>query len=188
MDALLSAFVAAGLAEWGDKSQLIVAALAARSGRPGLVLAGLLVAAALSSAAAAVAGMLIAGTITIRAMSLMVALSLLFAGATGLFLRRKPAIGSARTPVIVAAVILCLAASLGDRTQFITFALSGRFDSPAFAAAGATAGIFAASVPAALLGAGFASVVPLRAIRIGGAILFLIVGFVVAMKSLQLSA
>jgi putative Ca2+/H+ antiporter (TMEM165/GDT1 family) len=187
MDALLSAFVAAGLAEWGDKSQLIVALLAARSGRPGLVLAGALVAAILSSAAAAFAGMLIGGTITIRAMSLLVALALLFAGVTGLIRRGTPSIGSPRTPVIVAAAILCLAAEMGDRTQFITFALAGRFDSPAFAAAGATAGIFAASVPAALLGAGFASAVPLRAIRLAGAALFLIVGFVVAMKALQLS-
>ena len=187
MDALLSAFVAAGLAEWGDKSQLIVALLAARSGRPGWVLAGLLVAALLSSAAAAVAGLLIADTITIRAMSLLVALALLFAGVAGLIRRGTPSIGSPRTPVFLAAAILCLAAEMGDRTQFITFALAGRFDAPAFAAAGASAGIVVASIPAALLGAGFAAAVPLRAIRLGGAALFLIVGFVVAMKALQLS-
>jgi putative Ca2+/H+ antiporter (TMEM165/GDT1 family) len=42
-------------------------------------------------------------------------------------------------------------------------------------------------VPAALLGAGFTSAVPLRAIRLAGAALFLIVGFTVAMKALQLS-
>ena len=89
--------------------------------------------------------------------------------------------------MILAAAILCLAAQMGDRTQFITFALAGRFDSPALAAAGATAGIVAASVPAALLGAGFAKAVPLRAIRIGGAFLFLITGFVVAVKALQLA-
>ena len=89
--------------------------------------------------------------------------------------------------MILAAAILCLAAQMGDRTQFITFALAGRFDSPALAAAGAAAGIFAASVPAALLGASFGSAVPLRAIRIGGAFLFLITGFVVAVKALQLA-
>jgi Ca2+/H+ antiporter, TMEM165/GDT1 family len=187
MDALLSAFVAAGLAEWGDKSQLVVAALAARSGRPGLVMAGLFAATLLSCAAAAAAGMLVGGTITIRAMSLMVALSLLFAGIAGMIRRGEPAIGSPRTPVILAAAILCLAAQMGDRTQFITFALAGRFDSPALAAAGATAGIVAASLPAALLGAGFARAVPLHAIRIGGGFLFLITGFVVAVKALQLA-
>ncbi|WP_129792034.1 TMEM165/GDT1 family protein [Sphingosinicella sp. CPCC 101087] len=187
MDALVTAFVAASLAEWGDKSQLLVALLAARSGRPGLVLAGALAAAILSSAAAAFAGTLIGGTITIRAMSLLVALALLFAGVAGLVRRGPPALGSPRTPAILAAAILCLAAQMGDRTQFITFALSGRFDSPSLAAAGAIAGILGAAVPAALLGRSFATTVPIRAIRIVGAFLFLITGFVVALKALQLS-
>ena len=35
MDALLTAFVAAFLAEWGDKTQLVVAMLAATTGKPG---------------------------------------------------------------------------------------------------------------------------------------------------------
>ncbi|MGZ8310897.1 MAG: TMEM165/GDT1 family protein, partial [Allosphingosinicella sp.] len=140
MDALLTAFVTAALAAWGDKTQLIVALLAARSGRPGRVLAGLFLAALISSTVAAFAGTLIAGTINIQAMTLMVALSLLFAGIAGFIPRKSPSIGSERTPVLISALILCLAAEMGDRTQFITFALAGRFDSPALAAAGATAG------------------------------------------------
>ena len=186
MDALVTAFVGAALAEWGDKTQLIVALLAARSGRPGLVLAGLFLAAVASSAAAAFAAALIAGTITIRAMSLLVALALLFAGVAGLIRRQPPSIGSARTPVLIAAPLLCLAAETGDRTQFLTFALAGRFD-PVLAAGGAAAGIVAACIPAALLGAKLQSTLPVRAIRLGGAGLFLIVGFVVAVSALQLT-
>ncbi|WP_114954536.1 TMEM165/GDT1 family protein [Sphingosinicella terrae] len=187
MDALVTAFVAAFIAEWGDKTQLIVALLAARSGRPGLVLAGLLVAATVSAAVAAFAGALVGATITIRAMSLMVALALLFAGVAGLFRRGTPSIGSARTPVLLAALLLCLAAEMGDRTQFITFAVAGRFDSPALAACGATAAIFAAAVPAAFLGDKLRAAVPLRAIRIAGAILFLVAGFIVAVHALRLA-
>lgn len=187
MDALVTAFVAAFIAEWGDKTQLIVALLAARSGRPGLVLAGLFVAAALSAALAAFAGALIGATITIRAMSLMVALALLFAGVAGLFRRGAPSIGSARTPVLVAALLLCLAAEMGDRTQFITFAVAGRFDSPALAACGATAAILAVALPAALLGDKLMAVIPLRKIRIAGAILFLLTGFIVAVHALRLA-
>ena len=187
MDALVTAFVAAALGEWGDRTQLIVAMLAARSGRPGLVLIGLLLAALASSLAAAYAGILIASTITIRAMTLMVALSLLFAGVSGLIRRKEPAAGSTRTPLVLAAFILCLAAEIGDRTQFMTFALAGRFNSPVLAAAGATAAIFAAALPAALLGERLKSVVPLRGIRIGVAILFLIAGFLTAINALQLA-
>lgn len=187
MDALVTAFVSAFLAEWGDKTQLLVALLAARSGRPGHVLAGLLLAAIASSTVAAFAGALIGPTITIRAMSLMVALALLFASAAGLFRRAAPSIGSGRTPVFLAALLLCLAAEMGDRTQFLTFALAGRFDSPALAAAGAAAAIVAAALPAAWLGEKLTSVVPLRAIRIGSAALFIVAGFVVAVHALRLA-
>lgn len=186
MDALVTAFVAAALAEWGDKTQLIVALLAARSGRPGLVLLGLFLAAAASNIAAAFAADLVAGMISLRAMTLMVALALLFAGVAGLIRRQPPSIGSAKTPVILAAPLLCLAAELGDRTQFLTFALAGRFE-PVLAAAGATAGIVAAGVPAALLGARLQTALPVRAVRIGGAILFLLVGFLVAVSALRLT-
>ena len=187
MDALVTAFVAAALAEWGDRTQLLVALLAARSGRPGTVLIGFLAAALVSNAVAGFAGTLIAHTITIRAMTLLVALALLFAGVAGLIRRSPPGMGSGRTPLFLAAFILCLAAEFGDRTQFLTFALAARFDSPALAAGGATAGMLAAAVPASLLGERLQSALPVRAIRLGGAALFLLVGFIVAVNALQIA-
>jgi len=186
MDSLLTAFVAAALAEWGDKTQLLVAVLAARSGRPGIVLAALFVAALASSALAAVAGVYIAQTITIRALTLLVALALLFAGAAGLFRRKTPDPGSLRLPLFVAATILLFAAELGDRTQFLTFALAGRFGSAPLAAAGATAGILAACLPALLLASHFPAKVPVRAIRYTVAALFLAAGFATAVSALRL--
>ena len=187
MDALVSAFVAAALAEWGDRTQLLVALLAARYGRPGTVLIGFLVAAAVSNAVAGIFGSFIAGIITIRAMTLLVALALLFSGVAGLIRRNPPGVGSGRTPLILAAMILCLAAELGDRTQFLTFALAARFDSPGLAAAGATAGMLTAAIPAALLGERLQSVVPAHTIRLAGAALFLLVGFIVAVNALQIA-
>ena len=186
MDALLTSFVAAALAEWGDHTQLLVALLAARSSRPGTVLLGLFLATLVSSAVAAALGGLIADVITIRAMTLLVALALLFAGVAGLIKRQQPSAGSERMPVLLATFFLCLAAELGDRTQFLTFALAARFD-PLLAAGGATAGILAAGVPAALLGSKLVSAVPVRAIRIAGGAVFLITGFLVAMTALRLT-
>ena len=187
MDALVSAFVAAALAEWGDRTQLLVALLAARSGRPWQVLLALLVAAIVSNGVAAYAGAFIAGAINIRATSLLLALALLFAGVAGLIRRGPPSLGSARIPVLVDAIILLLAAELGDRTQFLTFGFAARFDSPALAAAGATAGILAAGIPAALLGARLQDAVPIHVIRLAGAALFLLVGFFVGVNALQLA-
>jgi putative Ca2+/H+ antiporter (TMEM165/GDT1 family) len=186
MDALVTAFVAAFLAGWGDRTQRIAAALSARSGRPLLVLAGLAAAAAASGTIAAIGAALIAPTITIRAMTLMTALALLFAGVSG-FIPRKRDAAETRVPLIIAAFILCLAAETGDRAQFLTFALAGRFESPILAGAGATAGLIAACAPAALLGARFDRTIPLRVVRLVIAILFLIIGFIVAVNALRLT-
>ncbi len=187
MEAIVTNFVAAAAAEWGDKTQIIVALLAASSRRPLTVLLGLLAAAAFSSALAAFAGIVVSRTLHPDAMTLMVALALLFAGAAGFIRRRLPSIGSGRAPVLLTAFLLCLAAEVGDRTQFLTFALSGRFGSPALAAAGATAGILAAAIPAALAGRALIEARPARTIRIAAAILFLISGFVTAIAALGLS-
>ena len=187
MDALVTAFVAAALGEWGDRTQLLIALLAARSGRPGTVLAGFVIAALVSNAFAAYFGMLVAQTITIRAMTLLVAVALLFSGIAGLIRRNPPSTDFGRTPLLLAVILLCLGTELGDRTQFLTFALAGRFDAPALAAAGATAGMVTAALPALVLGERLQSVVPIRAIRLGGAALFLLVGFLVAITALQIA-
>src|SRR4051794_24540570 len=69
LDALLTAFLAAALGEWGDKSQLAAALLAARYGKPGAVLAGISLAALANSALAAFGGALIHAEIVPRAAS-----------------------------------------------------------------------------------------------------------------------
>lgn len=187
MDALVTAFVAAFLAGWGDPTQRVTARLSARTGRPGFVILGLIVAIVASSVVAGAAGVLIADTVSVSAMSLMVALALLYGGVAGLIPRRDPSLGSMSLPTLFTAAILCLAAELGERAQFLTFALAGRFGSMELAAAGATAGTLAACLPAALLGDRFFEAVPLRAIRYGVAALLLVAGFIVAVGALGLA-
>ena len=186
MEALVTSFVAALLAGWSDKTQLVAAMLAERTQRPWLTLAGLILALAASNIIAAIAGVYVAQLINLRAATLLTALALLFAGASGLIPRRKPRAATVRWPLL-SAFILGLAAELGDRTQFLTFALAGRFDSAPFAAAGATAGALAACLPAFVLGARLQRTVPLRAIRYTGAALFLLTGFIVAVQALRLT-
>ena len=117
-------------------------------------------------------------------MTLMTALALLFGGVSASIPRKRKETVTARLP-LVTAFILCLAAEMGDSAQFLTFALAGRFASAPLAAAGATAGIAAACLPAAILGDRLETAVPIRALRYGVAALFLVVGFIVAMKALQ---
>ncbi|TMJ13901.1 MAG: UPF0016 domain-containing protein [Alphaproteobacteria bacterium] len=187
MDALLSTFLAAALAEWGDKTQLLVMAIAARHGRAGPVVAAAALAALLNSLLAAAGGVLVHDFVTIRALSLLVALALLFAAAAPLLRWRvKVQDGAVTGGLFLGTFGAFFIAELGDKSQFLTFALAARFDSWLLAAAGATAGIIAASLPAALLGAGFSKSVPVRGIRAGIAIVFLVLGFVTAISALRL--
>src|SRR4051812_7055496 len=151
MPALLASFVAAFLCAWGDKTQLLAAMLAEGTKTPGRILAGASLAALASNFVAAFAGIWIAATINIRAMTLLTALALLFAGLSGIIPRRQKPEAVPRWP-IVATFILCLAAEMGDRIQFLTFAFAGRFASAPLAAAGATAGTILACIPAVMLG------------------------------------
>lgn len=187
MDALLISFLAAALGEFGDRTQLLVALLAVRFGRAWPVLAGVAVGALANTLIASVAGALINDGITLRAISLLVAVALIYSGATGFFEKKPLAIGQGwRLGAFLTSAILFFLAEFGDKSQFLTFAVAAQYDAMVLAAVGATAGILAASAPAALLAGKFRETLPLRPIRYGVSILFLFGGFVVAINALRL--
>ena len=187
MEALLPAFIAAALAEWSDKTQLVILALAIRYGRPGPLLIGVAVGALASGLFAGFAGTLVHGTVTLRALSLLLGVALIFAGASAFLARKTPDYAATLAgPAAFAAALGVFLAEFGDRTQFITFAIAARYDSMLLAAFGATAGLVAASIPAAVLGPKLAAVVPVNLLRIGAGFLFLLFGVVVALNALEL--
>ena len=187
MEPLLTSFIAAGLAEWGDKTQLLVVALAARYGRPGPILAGVALAASVNCLFAGIGGVIVNEYVTLRAISLLVGVALLFAGFAGFVARRPPTVeAAARGGPLLHAAAGFLIAELGDKTQFITFAIAAQYDAVLLAAAGAVAGIVAANLPAALLGTELLRAVPVRPIRYAVAVLFVLVGFIVAVNALRL--
>jgi putative Ca2+/H+ antiporter (TMEM165/GDT1 family) len=186
VETLIGTFVAAGLAEFGDKSQLLVIALLLRFGRPGAVLAGVAIGALANAAIAAVGGAAIHDMIMLRALSLLLALALLYAGIAGLIAVRPPALPGWKLPVALTSALAFFLAEFGDKTQFLTLALAARYDAPLLAAAGATAGVIAANLPVLALGARAPDMLPLRAIRIGASACFLLTGSIVAINALRL--
>ena len=187
MDALVPAFLAALLAEIGDKTQFLAILLAARFVRPGPVLAGIACAAVANSLIAAIGGALIAGMIPFRAFNLLLALALLFAGGGALLPQKQPDVGIYdKAGIFAASLIAFFILELGDKTQFLTFAFAARSQTPLLAGAGAAAGIIVASVPAVVMGAALPATLPLRRIRIGVGILFVLVGVVVGLTALRL--
>ena len=189
MDALLTTFLAALLAEMGDKTQLLVLALAIRYKSVLPVLLGVAVAALANNALAAFGGTLIHGLITLRATSLLVALALVFAGVAG-FIGQKDVsdMGSSwkTGPFLTSACVFFLL-EFADKTQFLTAALSAQYNAFLLATVGATLGVLAANAPVAFLGSRAQEVLPLKRLRIGISALFLLAGFVVAINALRLT-
>ncbi len=189
MDALLTTFLAALLAEIGDKTQLFALALVVRYRRPMPVLAGVAVAALANNALAAFGGVLINGMITLRAISLLLAVALVFAGVAG-FIRQtdEAEMGSTwKTGPFVTSAACFFLHEFGDKTQFLSVALAAQYDALALAALGATAGVMAANVPVALFADRAGAELPLRRIRYAIAALFLLVGFIVGINALRLT-
>lgn len=187
MDALLPPLVAAFLAEWGDKTQLLAVLLAIRFRRSNAVLIGIAAAALLNCLLAAFAGSLIAGLITFRAMTLMTALALIFAGAGALLPQKPPKYESRGTGGAALASFFAFAVlEFGDKTQFMTTTLAARADSIWLAGIGAAVGVTSASVPAVLIAERFSAVLPLRAIRSGAGLILLMAGLLTAVSALRL--
>lgn len=183
MGALLPAFVAALLAEFGDKTQLLVLMLAAHFGRRRPVLAGIALAAAANGVISAAGGELIAGLITPEARALMLALALLFAGAGALLPVKPPtSVAGWRLGAFASSFGAFLILEFGDKTQFLTAAIAARYGAPILTAIGATAGVVIASALALLLG----DALPRARLRTGAAALFLVIGVAVAIGALGL--
>ena len=182
MEALLTAFVTIALAEFGDKTQLLVIALLAAWGRPAPVICGLAAAALTSAILAAYAGALIHGSITTRAAALLLALALAYAGVAGLIGARPAKPVAAGWAPALTAFILLLAGEMGDKSQFLAFGVAARYDSWPLAATGAAAGVIAANLPAFALGAHFRP----ETARIPIGILFLVVAALAGLAALRL--
>ena len=183
----MAALVAALLAQASDRTPWLTAILSDRFARPGLVIAGTVIALMIGNSIAAIGGAIIGSRIPPSAQTLLLALALLSAGGSALFptkLRDRLSgwrIGAFLTSLLGVAIL-----GLGDRTQFITAALAARTPTPALAAIGATIGALAVNVPAIIAGETARRALPLAAIRITIGLLFLVVGAVLALSALRL--
>ncbi|WP_034157853.1 TMEM165/GDT1 family protein [Sphingomonas sp. ERG5] len=187
MDALMAAFVAALLAQASDRTPWLTAILSTRFARPGAIILATAIALAIGNGVAAIGGMLIGPHMPPNARDLFLALALLSAGGSALFPIKPPdrlegwRIGAFMTSLLGVAIL-----AAGDRTQFITLAISSRSSSPALAAVGATIGALAVNIPAIMMGEAARKRLSIAAIRITIGILFLIVGTILGLGAIRL--
>ena len=175
MEALLISLVTVALAEIGDKTQLLALVLAAKYRQPWPICAGILVATLANHALAGGFGALIAEWISPQMLRWLVALSFLAVAAWTLKPDRADEADVARGSghgTFAAALIAFFLAEMGDKTQIATAVLAASYHPLWQVVAGTTTGMLLADVPAVWLGARFATRLPLKAARIGAALLF----------------
>lgn len=192
MDALAAAGIAFGaifLAEFGDKSQLLVLAFATRYSA-GPVIAGVIVAAAVIQGVSVLVGAAVGAALPENAVAVVAGVAFLAVGAWTLLAGEdgdaspEPAATVTRgRAAAFAAVALTVAGAfilgeLGDKTMLATFALAASQGAvPTWI--GSTAGEVAANLVAVAVGRQVGTRLSPRAIRIGSAALFALVGAVV---------
>lgn len=177
MEAVLISFVVVAFAEFGDKTQLFAMVLATRFKRPLPIIAGIFAATVANHLVAAAGGYYLANLLGGFWFRLAIALSFIAMGAWALVPQNQtpePSVSGASA--FLAALIGDFVLEIGDKTQVATVALAARFHSVLLVAAGTTLGMLAADIPAVLLAGRATTLVPLRYVRIGAALIFLALG------------
>ncbi len=180
MDALLTSTALVALAEMGDKTQLLAMLLAARFRKPLPIILGILVATLANHFLAALVGHEVAGLIDAPWFRYAVAIGFIAMAAWTLipdtFDEDEPLRAPTRAGVFVTTLVAFFLVEMGDKTQVATVALGARFANVFAVTAGTTLGMMIANVPAVLGGEALARRVPMKALQLGAALLFLLLG------------
>jgi putative Ca2+/H+ antiporter (TMEM165/GDT1 family) len=179
MEALLTSTVIVALAEIGDKTQLLAMVLAARFRKPVPIAAGILLATIANHFLAALAGYYVAGLLEGAWFRYAVGLSFIAMAAWTLVpdkLDDDERQGISGAGAFVTTLVAFFLVEIGDKTQIATVALAARFEAVVMVTIGTTIGMLLANVPVIYLGDKLVSRLPLNAVRIGAALLFLVLG------------
>ncbi|WP_028081239.1 TMEM165/GDT1 family protein [Solimonas soli] len=179
MEAFLVSTGVVLLGEIGDKTMLLALLLATRFRRPLPVIAGILVATLLNHALAGLIGGWVRTVLPSGWLPWIVGGLFIAVGLWALVPDKidedeaKPAGDGSAFLVTALAFFL---AEIGDKTQIATTLLAARFDSLLAVVAGTTTGMMLADVPVIFIGSALAAKLPLKAIRIVAAGLFITLG------------
>jgi putative Ca2+/H+ antiporter (TMEM165/GDT1 family) len=175
--AFLISTVVVGLAEIGDKTQILSLLLAARFQRPLPIIAGIFCATLANHAAAGLAGTLFGDLLAGSWLRWILAASFLSVAVWALFPDRFEGGQTPRGGAFVTTLCAFFIAEIGDKTQIATIELAARFAHLYPVVAGTTLGMMLANVPVVLVGDRVgAGRLPVRAIRIVAAIVFAALG------------
>lgn len=154
--------------------------LATRFRKPVPIILGILIATIANHFLAALLGHSIAGVLTQDWFRYAVALSFIAMAAWTLVPDKidedAPLKAPSKAGVFLTTLVAFFLVEMGDKTQVATIALGARFDNLIAVTTGTTLGMMIANVPAVLFGEALARKVPMRALQVGAALLFLLLG------------
>jgi Ca2+/H+ antiporter, TMEM165/GDT1 family len=187
VEAFLVSTLVVGLAEIGDKTQILSLMLAARFKRPMPIIFGILFATLANHAAAGLVGTLFGSLLAGPWMRWVLGLSFLSVAVWALFPDKYEGGAKAisRSGAFATTLIAFFFAEIGDKTQIATVGLAARFESFYPVVMGTTLGMMAANIPAVLIGDKIAGRLPVKAIRLTAAAVFATLG-VVTLSGLRL--
>ena len=168
------------LAEIGDRTQLLAVVLASRYRKPIPVLAGIFAATVANHGLAALAGFYLSSLLEAPWFKYAVALSFIAMALWALAPDKEDT--EAEKPsrlhlgVFLTTAVTFFLVEMGDKTQIATAARAARFHNVLLVAAGTTTGMMLANTPAVFLGHAATRVIPIRALRIAAALLYLGLG------------
>jgi len=179
LEALLTSTLVVALAEIGDKTQLLAILLATRFRRPWPIIGGILGATLVNHALAALLGSEVANLLDGPVFRYAVAFSFIAMAAWTLIPDKYEEADKgqrSRYGAFLTTLIAFFLVEMGDKTQVATIALGAHYHQVALVAAGTTIGMMLANVPAVFLGERIVRLVPLHYVRIGAALIFLLLG------------
>jgi Ca2+/H+ antiporter, TMEM165/GDT1 family len=174
VEAFVVSAAVVGLAEIGDKTQILSFMLAARFLRPLPVIFGILISTIANHAVAGLAGTFFGGFFVGQWMRWVLAASFLSVAIWALFPDKAvdEDSGTGRAGAFLTALVTFFLAEIGDKTQIATIGLAARFEQFYPVVLGTTAGMMLANIPAVLVGGRLADRLPLKWIRFAAAVVF----------------
>lgn len=178
MEAFLISTGIVGLAEIGDKTQLLAFLLAAKFRKPLPIVLAIFVATVANHAFAAAVGAWITSMLGPDVLRWVLGVSFLAMAAWTLIPDKldEDETRLAKYGVFLTTLIAFFMAEMGDKTQVATVALAARYHDIVSVVLGTTFGMMLANVPAVYLGDRIANRVPLRLVHGIAALIFAVLG------------
>ncbi len=180
MEAFFVSTAIVALAEMGDKTQLLALVLAARYQQPWPIVAGIFVATLANHALAGAVGDWVTTVLGPQVLRWGLGLSFI-AMAVWMLIPDKLGEDEAdkaapRLGVFGATVVAFFLAEMGDKTQLATVMLAAQYHAFAWVVAGTTLGMMLANAPVVWLGERITRRVPIHAVHLVSAAIFLVLG------------